>query len=87
MNESTFFDTHEFVKGAIDAGIAPPAAEYLADKAAQALKSNLATKIDLQALEARLQAEIIAAKFDLLKWIVMALIAQGGLIVALVKFL
>ena len=34
-----------------------------------------------------LHTEIVAAKFDLLKWIIMALIAQGGLVVALVKLL
>lgn len=87
MSDSVIFDTHEFVKGAIDAGIAPPAAEFLARQASQALKTDLAIKADLHELEARLQAAIVTAKFDLMKWIIMALIAQGGLIVALVKLL
>lgn len=80
MSDSVIFDTHEFVKGAIDAGIAPPAAEYLARQASQALKANLATKADLH-------AEVVTTKFDLLKWIIMALAAQAGFVVALVKLL
>ena len=80
MSDSVILDTHEFIKGAIDAGIEPQAAEYLARQASQVLKTNLVTKEDLR-------TEIVAAKFDLLKWIIMALIAQGGLVVALVKLL
>lgn len=87
MSQSTFFDTHEFIKGAIDAGIDPSAAEYLARKASEALKTDLATKADLDALESQLRAEIVTAKFDLLKGILVALVAQGGLVVALVKLL
>ncbi len=63
MSQSIFFDTHEFVKGAI------------------------ATKADLHEHEARLQTAIVTAKFDLMKWIIMALIAQAGLVIALVKLL
>lgn len=80
MSDSVIFDTHEFIKGAIDAGFEPKEAEYLARQATQVLKTNLVTKDDLH-------TEIITAKFDLLKWIIMALVAQGGLVVALVKFL
>ncbi len=80
MSDSVIFDTHEFVKGAIDAGFEPTEAEYLARQASRALKTNLVTKDDLH-------TEIITAKFDLLKWIIMALIAQAGLVVALVKLL
>ena len=80
MSDSVIFDTHEFVKGAIDAGFEQREAEYLARQATQVLKTNLATKDDLH-------TEIVTAKFDLLKWMIMALIAQGGLVVALVKLL
>ncbi len=44
---------------------------------------NLATKADI----AGVQREIEALKADLLKWLFGAMIAQGGLIVALVKLL
>ena len=87
MSESVIFDTHEFVKGAIDAGFEQREAEYLARQASHALKTNLATKADLHATKTDLHAEIVTAKFDLLKWIIMALVAQGGLVVALVKLL
>ena len=40
----------------------------------------LATKADLR-------AEIATAKFDLLKWILVALAAQGGLIVGLIALI
>ena len=53
-----------------------------------------ATKADIEALRqatkvdiAGVQREIEALKVDLLKWLFGALIAQGGLIVALVKLL
>ena len=81
MSQSTFFDTHEFIKDAVDAGFEPAAAEFLARKASKALQT------DLDALESRLQTQIVTAKFDLMKWIIMALIAQAGLVVALVKLL
>ncbi len=44
---------------------------------------RLATKADIESVKGNIQA----AKFDLLKWMFAALIAQGGLIVALIKFL
>ncbi|MXX11703.1 MAG: DUF1640 domain-containing protein [Nitrospira sp. SB0667_bin_9] len=87
MSQSTFFDTHEFIKDAVDAGFEPAAAEFLARKASEALQTDLATKTDLDALESRLQTQIVTAKFDLMKWIITALIAQAGLVVALVKLL
>lgn len=56
------------------------------------VKAELETKIekiraDLEAVRLGLQAEIQACKVDLLKWMVTAMVAQGTLIVALVKLL
>ncbi len=48
---------------------------------------RLATKADIEALRLATQSDISLLKADLLKWMFGALIAQGGLIVALVKFL
>jgi len=59
----------------------------LAEGHVSLLNGNLATKRDMAELEARLHARIKAVKSDLLKWMFGALIAQGGLIVALVKLL
>jgi len=75
MNDSVIFDTHEFIKGAIDAGIEPQAAEYLAHQVTQGLKTNLVSKENLR-------TEIVGAKYDLLKWIIVLLVAQGGLVIA-----
>ena len=116
MNEAIAFDTHRFVKNLTESGFTEQQAEALAKEQVQLLNSNLATKVDIQAiradieavkaaleakietvkaeLEAKievvradLEAKIEASKVDLLKWIVMAMIAQATLIVALVKLL
>ena len=54
------------------------------------LNANLATKTDIAALKvdiAALKVDIEALKVEMLKWLLGALIAQGGLIVALIKLL
>ena len=48
---------------------------------------RLATKSDIETLRLATEAKIEAVKSELLKWMFGALIAQGGLIVALVKLL
>ncbi|GAB6141001.1 hypothetical protein JCM14076_17300 [Methylosoma difficile] len=48
---------------------------------------QLATKQDLRELELRLEAKINNIKFDLVKWIAGMLLAQAGLVAALVKLL
>lgn len=134
MSEAIAFDTHRFVKNLTESGFTEQQAEALAKEQAQLLNSNLATKVDIQAIQANveavklsletvkaeleakietvkteleakietvktefeakvevgkadLEAKMEASKVDLLKWIVMAMIAQGTLIVALVKLL
>lgn len=123
MNEAIAFDTHRFVKNLTESGFTEQQAEALAKEQVQLLNSNLATKVDIQAIKAdsetvkanleavkaaleakietvkaeiegkievvkaNLDAKIEASKVDLLKWIVMAMIAQATLIVALVKLL
>ena len=91
MNEAIAFDTHQFVKNLTGSGFTEKQAEALAKEQVQLLNSNLATKVDLQAVKAaletvkaELEAKIEASKVDLLKWMVMAMIAQATLIVALV---
>ena len=76
MNEAIAFDTHRFVKRLTDTGFTEAQAEVLADEQVNLLNSNLATKQDLESVKA-----------DLLKWMIGALIAQGGVIVALIKLL
>jgi len=83
MNGAIAFDTHRFVKRLTDCGFTERQAETLADEHVALLSANLATKADI----ARLETKIEAVKADLLKWMFGAMIAQGGLIVALVKLL
>ena len=83
MTEAIAFDTHRFVKRLTDCGFTERQAETRADEHVALLNANLATKTDIAAVK----ADIAATKADLLKWMFGALIAQGGLIVALVKLL
>ena len=83
MSEAIAFDTHRFVKRLTESGFTERQAETLAEEHVTLLNANLVTKIDI----AEVKAEIQAMKVDLLKWLFGALIAQGGLIVALVKLL
>lgn len=75
---------------AVEADIAAVEATLKADIAAveAALKANIAAvEATLKTDIATIKADIAALKVDLLKWMFGALIAQGGLIVALVKLL
>lgn len=48
---------------------------------------QLATKADLREMELRLEAKLEANKDELLKWMFGAMVAQTGVIVALLKLL
>ena len=94
MTEAIAFDTHRFVKRLTESGFTEKQAETLAEEHVALLNANLATKADIAAVKADIEvlrqetrAGIEAVKADLLKWLFGALIAQGGLIVALVKLL
>ena len=83
MSEAIAFDAHRFVKRLTESGFTEKQAETLAEEHVALLNANLATKADIAEIEARIEA----VKVDLLKWLFGALIAQGSLIVALVKSL
>lgn len=83
MSGAIAFDTHRFVKRLTETGFTEAQAEALADEQVNLLNSNLATKQDILVLKKDLEA----VKADLLKWMIGALIAQGGVIVALIKLL
>lgn len=80
MAEAIAFDTHRFVKHLTQKGFTQEQAEALAEEQVNLLDSNLATKADLELGLSHL-------KVELLKWMFGALIAQGGLVVALIKLL
>ena len=83
MSEAIAFDTHRFVKHLTENGFTEQQAEVLADEQVHLLNANLATQADVAAI----QRDIAEVKADLLKWMVGALIAQGGVIVALLRLL
>ena len=101
MAEAIAFDTHRFVKRLTESGFTEKQAETLAEEHVALLNANLASKADVAAVKADIarveagmdalrhetKAAIEAVKADLVKWLFGALIAQGGLIVALVKLL
>ncbi|MDE0172097.1 MAG: hypothetical protein OYH76_11835 [Defluviicoccus sp.] len=90
MSEAIAFDTHRFVKRLTESGFTERQAETLADEHIALLNANLATKTDIEALKVdieSLKVDIESLKVEMLKWLLGALIAQGGLIVALIKLL
>ncbi|MCY4613736.1 MAG: DUF1640 domain-containing protein [Nitrospira sp.] len=94
MSDAIAFDTHKFVKHLTEKGFTEEQAEALAVEQVNLLNGNLATKADIaiiqrdiEALRQETKANMEALKVDLLKWMFGALIAQGGLIVALIKLL
>jgi len=91
MTQAAAFDTYRFVKHLIAAGFTKLQAETLADAQANLINNDLATKADIEKLRMATQADIKVAiaelKADLLKWMKGAMIAQGGLVVTLIKLL
>ena len=101
MSAAIAFDSHRFVKHLTENGFTEQQAEVLAAEQVSLLNTNLATQADMAAIHqdidalrlgteasiAGVQREIVEAKSDLLKWVMGALIAQGGVVVALLKLL
>ncbi len=93
-SEAIQFDTHKFVKHLTENGFTEQPAEALADEQVNLLNSNLATQANIESLRqetsaniADLKAYVEESKADLLKWMFIALAAQGSLIVALIKLI
>jgi len=74
------FDTLKFTKRLEGAGVAAEHVEAIAEAFSEATGTELATKDYLR-------AEMEAAKSDMIKWMAGLLLAQAGLITALVKLL
>ena len=77
---SITFDTLKFTKRLTESGMTPDQAEAITSAFAEATGSELVTKDDLR-------AEIESAKNDVIKWMAGLLLAQAGLVTALVKLL
>lgn len=88
------FDTHEIVKELKAAGFSEQQAEavtHVVQKARYIDTSILATKSDLASLKKEIlldvKADLAELKAEILKWMFGAMVAQTGLIVALLKVL
>lgn len=82
------FDTHKFIQILQEAGFDQKQAEAASRAFRETSgEAEIATKQDLRELELRLEAKISDIKFGLVKWIAGMLLAQAGLIAALVKLL
>lgn len=82
------FDTLKFTKTLEASGIPHEQATAIAEAFREATnQAELATKSDLREMELRLDVRINEIKFDLVKWIAGMLLAQAGLVAALVKLL
>ena len=87
MTAEIAFDTHRFVKSLTASGFTEAQAEALAHEQIHLLEANLATRSDIAALKSDLEVKIEKVKSDLLIWMFSAMLAQAGLIVALIRFL
>jgi hypothetical protein len=82
------FDTLKFVHTLKTAGVPDGQAEAFSKALQEAHNdAEVATKYDLRALELHLDVKISEVKYDLVKWIAGMLLAQAGLVAALVKVL
>lgn len=89
------FDTYQFIKTLQDAGFERPQAEAVASAFKDASsQAEIATQNDIELVrrdiresELRLEAKISDIKYDLIKWIAGMLLAQIGIVAALVKLL
>ena len=96
--EAIPFDTHRFVQNLMASGFTGKQAEALAYEQVNLPNSNLATKADIESIRAEVEAlrlstelKIESAKFEMVKWMIGAMVAQStlivGLTVALIKLL
>ena len=84
------FDTHRFVQNLVASGFTEKQAEALAYEQVNLLNNNLATKADIESIRAEIEAlrlsteaKIESAKFEMLRWMIGAMVAQSTLIVGL----
>jgi hypothetical protein len=79
------FDTYKVVNMLQTKGFTKDQAEALVEAAKEIDLSEIATKGDLKDLKNELHGEIRELQINLMKWITGMLLAQAGLIVALLQ--
>lgn len=86
------FDTLKYVERLTSAGLPAQQAKAEAEALRDALSElvelrSLATKEDVAMIRADVKTEIAEAKADIIKWMAGLLLAQAGLVAALVKLI
>lgn len=86
-----FFDTHANVKKLRVAGFTEQQAEVQTEILSQLIKDDLVTKnyfaVKMKELDGRLRELEARLKAEIIKWVAGLLLAQTGIIVALIKLL
>lgn len=87
-------DTHDFIKGLMEAGMPEQQAEALADGLRQVNLSHVVTRDDLTEFKADIQAEFTDLRVELkdvkigfLMWVIPLLLGQTAVFAALMKWL
>ena len=88
------FDTYKFYQQLEQVGFTKEQAEKVTNLVKETqrasfeeISNNLATKTEIGEVKAELELKITEVKVDLIKWIVTLLLAQTGILAALVKLL
>ena len=80
------FDTLAFSERLQDAGFTPEQAKGQAHAMRKLLDNQIATRHDIQALDASMATRFAETKTELIKWYMAAMLATTGLVAGLVKF-
>ena len=81
------FDTLQFAKKLINAGVPQKQAEVQAEAISEIIQETLTTKTDLKQLETNLELKIANLKSELIKWVLGVSIAQAAIIISCLKFI
>lgn len=81
------FDTLQFAKKLIGAGVPQHQAEVQAEAIAELVQEKLATKTDLKELETNLKFDTANLKVELIRWVLGISAAQAAIIIACIKFI
>ena len=94
METGLIIDTHEDIQELVKSGMPEPQAETVVRQRVRLLESNLATKADIAATNARIEKlrleteKLIAlGKIDIIRWVVGANLGIAAIVVAAVKLL
>jgi hypothetical protein len=81
------FDRHAYVARLKDAGVDEKQARAHAEALAAALRDTVATKTDIDLLRSELRTDVANLKTDLARWLFAAVLAIGGLMIAVEKII